>query len=470
MKVQSNSSQVGISTLDNPWRGKADPYLDGHKVLDAINDSVQQSGYQWANLSKSFKTIIKPGAKVLLKPNWVLHYNQSGNGMDCMITNPTFVLQVLKMVVSANPSRIVIGDAPIQGCHWEELFTDEFNIQVKDLSSRCPIEVVDFRRTILRENLAKGVDSGRRSDEHYVLFDLGCESLLEQISVPKNCFRVTMYDPRMLAKAHRPGRHQYLLCREVFEADVILNLPKLKTHRKAGLTAGLKNLVGVNGSKDYLPHHRVGGSLLGGDCYPGVSPLKRLSEYFLDRANENIGKYPYRVWAERAGRILQIHERLYHERQLEGGWHGNDTLWRMVLDINRIAVYGRADGTLAELPQRQIFNLTDAIVCGQGNGPLAPEPLYLGIVTFSDSAVAADYVHSALLRLDPSKIPLLYEAVSDFRWPLYMGKSKDINQLAVHFKDRVHTLEGIAHRLGVNASPPTGWVGVCEWSSMRNEQ
>jgi uncharacterized protein (DUF362 family) len=60
-----------------------------------------------------------------------------------------------------------------------------------------------------------------------------------------------------MAKTHHPGVHQYLVAKEVIEADIIINLPKLKTHRKAGVTCALKNLIGINGNKEYLPHHRV---------------------------------------------------------------------------------------------------------------------------------------------------------------------------------------------------------------------
>ena len=67
------------------------------------------------------------------------------------------------------------------------------------------------------------------------------------------------------------------------EADVIINLPKLKTHQKAGITCALKNLIGINGNKEYLPHHRIGGFELGGDCYPGSSDLKRALEFIHDR-------------------------------------------------------------------------------------------------------------------------------------------------------------------------------------------
>ena len=82
--------------------------------------------------------------------------------------------------------------------------------------------------------------------------------------------------------------HQYLLCREAFDADVVISLPKLKMHSKAGLTGALKNLVGLNGNKDFLPHYRFGGSAKNGDCYEGWSLGRELSERFEDLANRRL--------------------------------------------------------------------------------------------------------------------------------------------------------------------------------------
>src|SRR5215813_11306448 len=72
------------------------------------------------------------------------------------------------------------------------------------------------------------------SEDQFVLFDLGEDSLLEPVTDDRDSFRVTCYDPRLLAKTHTRGRHQYLIARAIIEADVVINLPKLKTHKKAG--------------------------------------------------------------------------------------------------------------------------------------------------------------------------------------------------------------------------------------------
>ena len=65
------------------------------------------------------------------------------------------------------------------------------------------------------------------------------------------------------------GRNEYLLSETVLSADLVVNLPKLKTHKKTGVTLALKNLVGINGDKNLLPHHCVGSPDAGRRRVPG---------------------------------------------------------------------------------------------------------------------------------------------------------------------------------------------------------
>ena len=48
-----------------------------------------------------------------------------------------------------------------------------------------------------------------------------------------------MYNPELLGENHSAGRHRYLIAREIIEADLVINLPKLKTHKKSGVTGAL---------------------------------------------------------------------------------------------------------------------------------------------------------------------------------------------------------------------------------------
>jgi len=54
----------------------------------------------------------------------------------------------------------------------------------------------------------------------------------------------------------------------------------------------------------------------------------------------------------------------------------------MTLDLQRIARFGRPDGSIAAEPQRRMLHVADGIIAGQGEGPLAPDPLPLGITAW----------------------------------------------------------------------------------------
>src|SRR6185312_2947588 len=156
--------------------------------------------------------------------------------------------------------------------------------------------------------------------------DLGSDSLLEPLAADAEKFRVTMYNPDLLQRSHSRGRHQYLIAREVLQADVVINLPKLKSHKKACVTGALKNLVGINGNKEYLPHHRKGGSEGGGDCYVGQPAWKRAAEDLLDVANRRSPGSTQAAFAWMAGAAERIAAKLGADENIEGSWYGNDTI------------------------------------------------------------------------------------------------------------------------------------------------
>ena len=404
--------------------------------------------------------LINPGNRVTLKPNWVFHGNHSGQGMDCLVTHASVLGTVLDLVLRAQPGKVVVGDAPIQGCDLPTLMVAAGYDTVKQryAQAAAPVEWQDFRRTVLAN--PEGIwdrQTEVRPLEDYVLFDLGVESLLEPIARDAERFRVTMYNPDLMRQTHAPGRHQYLVARDVIEADIVINLPKLKTHKKSCITGALKNLVGINGNKDYLPHHRLGGSQTGGDCYAGGNPFKLASEHLSDAANRREGMAAYLLRQAMRG-TYGLARLTGADNNMEGSWYGNDTVWRTCLDLNRILLYGRPDGSMSQVPQRRVLTLTDAIVCGEGEGPLAPTPHPLGMLTLATNPVAAEYVHAHLMGFDWRKIPLIREAFSQFKYPLCNFRPEDVE---VHFESRrwCQPWPVWNERPFV---PPAGWKGHCE--------
>lgn len=349
------------------------------------------------------------GKKVLLKPNWVKH---SSNETDeiCLRTNNNFLLALLRVVLECEPSSVLIGDAPIQGCNWDKVVDNNLIARITGLSEKynIPVRVKDFRRRVFNPDKNNPVID-RNPLSEYVIFDLGQNSYLEPITTAeKNLFRVTDYHPDRLAESHRPGIHKYCIAKELFEADIVISVPKVKSHQKTGITAALKNLVGVNGDKDFLPHHRIGSIAAGGDCYPDKNFFRTLAERSLDFANRHQGENVY--WLAR--KFTSIFWRLSRPKavhHLGAAWYGNDTTWRMVLDLNVIALYGAADGKISESPQRQLFSLCDGIIGGQGDGPLKPEPLALGVISFTNHSGMNDIAMASLMGFDTNKIAMLNE-------------------------------------------------------------
>jgi uncharacterized protein (DUF362 family) len=406
--------------------------------------------------------LVAKEARVVLKPNWVLHFNQSGSSLDCLITHSSVIEAVAQYVAINQPVHITIGDAPVQGCDFSSLVESCGLNQIaarinQEFGVRC--EIVDFRRTVLEGATIGGHRSeNRRHESNYVLFDLADQSLLEPLNWDPGQLRVTMYNPDYLNRTHTRGRHQYLIAREVIEADLVLNLPKLKTHKKAGITGALKNLVGINGNKEYLPHHRKGGSKSGGDCYEGSSWLKLSAENMYDVANRRSEGVLQTVAAQSAQVLLKTAAVFSGDTNLEGSWYGNDTVWRMALDLQRIVRHGCLDGSLRSVPQRTVVSITDAIVAGEGEGPLANTPKLCGFVSGGLNTAALEWVHARLMGFDPEKIPIVREAFGPFSFPLASFTPDEIKVL----------LEGET----ISAAsvipkddpfvPPRGWQGHCE--------
>ncbi len=468
------NSAVAIALASQPAYTNLTENRDAPELPDGYIRTVAQQAVRellrvWGLDASRFGTskwnplgaFIRPGATVVLKPNWVYDHNRSGGGMDCLVTHPSVIEAVLDYVALARPSSIVIGDAPVQGCDFLELVRKcDLNALIERFQSRgLDVCIRDFRRTMLARSNgpAKRVENCRdRAD--YVLFDLGKQSLLEPLATDSGRFRVTMYDPDRLLNTHRPGRHQYLIAKEVVDADVIVNLPKLKCHKKSCVTGALKNLVGINGNKEFLPHHRKGGDAQGGDCYSGRSTLKLIAEHLYDVANRRKGDGPRRLLTSCAESLIRLGKRFGQDDNIEGSWYGNDTIWRTCLDLQRILRYGRSDGELAGVPQRTVITITDAIIAGEGEGPMAPEPVGAAFVSGSLSTAAADCVHAALMGFDYSKIALIAQAFGSFTYPLCDFGPADIGVLT---SQGIASIDQVRPILGRPFRPPQGWKDQC---------
>lgn len=439
--MMPGESFVNIKTLFN---------LPGNRTVETLQLLYNDHGYllsvaeELAGITLTEDNIA--GKKVLLKPNWVKQ-NYLPQDEICLCTHNSFILAVLEFVLKRKPCSVLIGDAPIQGCYWERLITPDFVDKVQSLSEKYNVQVLvkDFRRVFF-DTVANKLDDQRNPMSSYIIFDVGKKSYLEPITVAgKKNFRVSQYNPDKFTDTHKPGMHKYCIVKELFSADVVISLPKIKTHQKTGITCALKNIVGFNGDKDYLPHHRVGGTGMGGDSYPGNNRIRYWAELAMDNANRNMGNKWYRVWFKISTTLWAL-SFPGKEHQWHAAWYGNDTTWRMVMDLNMIMYYGKEDGTLANTPQRFLYSFCDGIVGGQGDGPLSPDPLNLGVVSFTNDSTTNDICMATLMGLPVHKLPLLTAAKS------FMPNRK----AAISLNGKLIKIEDL-QQYAVKANPSPGW-------------
>ena len=387
--------------------------------------------------------------KILIKPNWVYH-DEIETDKLCLTTHPNVILAVLEFVLLLKPISVIIGDAPIQSCVWELLHSSNFRLKINELQeiNNVSINVVDLRNEKWEQKRILQKNCRNKSD--YILYDLTTDSLLEPLSVQNKTFRVGDYDPEETIKNHNKGTHKYLVAREVIDADIVINLPKLKTHQKAGITNGLKNLVGTIGDKACLAHYSSNLSKNGGDCYPGNNLIRKFAEYFKEISFKYKGKFFYYPFHYISALVWRIVPKSGYAN-LNGAWYGNDTVWRMVLDINKIISFGTLNSEISNIPQRKLITISDAIIAGQGDGPLKPMPHAMGMMSISNNDMLLDFVMAGLMGFDSKKIPLLRSFVN----------TPDNSESQVYIDGRELNLNDI-NNYSIKAIPPKGWVGKIE--------
>src|SRR5262249_51801329 len=146
------------------------------------------------------------------------------------------------------------------------------DLVLDDISStwKVAVEMIDIRDQVVADShtfhASLSVRHQAGDPRGGVQIDLADQSAFEAIRDSMHRLRSTAAVGRNEAGAqHQPGRHIYEFSRSVLDADAIVSVPKLKTHKKAGITGAMKNFVGAVIRKEWLPHHRRGAPSVGGD-------------------------------------------------------------------------------------------------------------------------------------------------------------------------------------------------------------
>src|SRR6266446_4813694 len=453
-------------------------------VYGAVRDVFRLLGLDKHNFGtpewNPLSAYIRPGDKVVIKPNFVLHEFGVQKGASCLTTHGSVLRAVLDYVYLATgpEGRIVIADAPLQGTEFERVVSDAGLRQVQDFYHqmlRVEVDVIDLRQVhaVIDEasSLIRSVERLAGDPKGYCEIDLGKASRLSEVDGTDSRYVVGDYDAAVTNERHQSPRHSYVVSRTVLDADAVICVPKLKTHSKTGVTVCLKNVVGIIGSKDCLPHHRHGKTNQGGDEFPEDYPTRWL---FSSRVYAQLqGRVPQMVWrmmrsfaeiALGAGTPINASRHRPDSRFFpSGGWHGNDTIWRVVDDLNRVLFfYDDHHQQMSDRQQRRYFAIVDGIVAMEGNGPLRGSPKQCGLVIGGEDPLAIDAVAATLMGFDWRRIRMLNGIAASEVSPKYSAFRGDESaiELLSNFA-QWESLEAVRNEhLGFEAA--NGWRGFVE--------
>jgi uncharacterized protein (DUF362 family) len=423
-------------------------YRGVRKLLHTLRLDIDNYGTPAWNPLGGFA---KPGFTVVVKPNLVFHENDytgvdSSAGFECLVTHGSVIRAVCDYLGKAmcGTGRILICDCPIQGAKWDSIVRQNGLADiVAHLRERWPgmeISLHDLRlvNAVMKNKRVVSTHGTKAIEKDYSELDLGRDSLLLPLMEQKEfSFGVADYPRHRMKKAHSPGRNLYLFPKLVLEADLLVNLPKLKTHMKAGFTCALKNLVGIIGHKDYLPHFRRGSPKNGGDEYPDGNTLYDLM-WFAAHASSDVRSPLARRTYQNVARFFSLLQKLSRSSPMPpwvfggGGWHGNDTIWRMIIDINRaLFYYDRSTQQVSADPINPIRNLVivDGLISGQGDGPLSPKPFDAGIMLAGTNPLAVDAVAASIMGFDIRKAKVVSKAFETKKLPLASFDVEDVTIL-----------------------------------------
>jgi uncharacterized protein (DUF362 family) len=372
---------------------------------------------------------VAPGDTVVVKPNLVRDFRESSaDHADCLITHGAVIRAVVDYVfiALAGRGRIVIADAPHSDADFDALRRITGIDRIADFyreTAGFPIEIYDLRPETAVKVDGVIVGHRRRAGDPagYVAVDLGPHSAFVEIGDLCRLLYGAEYDRAELVRRHTGGRHEYLISKTVLQADCVIGVPKLKTHKKTGITVNMKNLVGINGNKNWLPHHREGTPAQGGDQFAD-SGVGRRTERSVVAAFKRYFPLLGPLRPALAGPMKTVGRAVFGDTNKgtirSGNWYGNDTTWRMAIDLNRVLFYADAEGRLHDRPVRRFFSVVDGIIGGESNGPLDPKPRPAGVILAGANPVAVDAVAARLIGFDYRKLPIIHHAFASAPLPL----------------------------------------------------
>jgi uncharacterized protein (DUF362 family) len=450
-------------------------------VYAALRELFVQLEYDKENFGKAnwnpLKDLISPGMTVVLKPNFVRSWHAERKDPYSMITHPSVLRAIADycLIALQGKGKIIIADAPQYDGNWSELVELTKIDEIEDFfeaNSSVEFESRDLRPYWSRKRHFPSMVEPLKGDlQGSVRVNLETESALISHKRPEKLYGA-VYHRQETVQNHTGNKQVYEVSRTVMEADVVICVPKLKTHKKVGVTMNIKGLVGICTNKNLIVHYTLGLPSEGGDQYPPnhFTPIEErlikterwMYDTFLAKQSVPLeyihrsiywmhGKFikPFGIGVDKKKRLLDV-----------GNWYGNDSAWRMSVDLLKLFLFADKNGKLHKTQQRKVFSIIDGIIGGENKGPLEPDPVESKILIASENMLAADIVGTRLMGFDPLKIKMFTSLMNEASWNFGVKEFSDIEVKSAD-KNFENCLLESENRF-FNYAPYPGWVGHIE--------
>lgn len=300
------------------------------------------------NPDNPLSNIIQQGDTVVLKPNLVGKSSFAEEGC----TRTPILRPLVDFAVQAGASKVIIAEGSAVPYPDSIVFRPDYsNITglVQALQSIYPSVVITYKDLNLDD--FTWVDLGENSTFYGVYTPQQLYSV-NNIRMDEDSFYYAQdsngYDP----KGYSLGL--YAIANTVFQADVFINVPKMKIHWITGVTLSLKNLIGITVSSTGNTTNEAGGKDVPhwNNSAPKPEVLTKQDSF------------------------------------------ANDVVWRVMADLNKIVLYADENGVLQPVKQRRYLSVVDAII-GMEGPTAVPRPT--GAIIAGQTPVAVDAVCSRVM-------------------------------------------------------------------------
>ncbi|MEG1381636.1 MAG: DUF362 domain-containing protein, partial [Ruthenibacterium sp.] len=168
--------------------GETEINPDGNDAYELVRNSLAHMGLDVEHFGGSdwnpLGAYIKPGNFVVVKPNLVMHINENRqakeNAFECLITNPSCIRAICDYCIIAlkGKGRLMVGDAPMQGCDFNALLKKSKLPSVMDFyrAHGIEVELKDFRQYQSKFNGSKVIVDKQYNDTKGIIVQMGEKS------------------------------------------------------------------------------------------------------------------------------------------------------------------------------------------------------------------------------------------------------------------------------------------------------